>query len=48
VDQGVQGTSEPWGLSGSPVSLRPFDLCGAAWMLCSGDVETPSLGGEAP
>jgi hypothetical protein len=49
VDQGVQGSSEAWGLSGSLViAFNPPACCGVARTLCVGDVETPFLGGEAP
>jgi hypothetical protein len=40
---------KPWGLSGSPIDVfDPTTWCGAVTTLCAGDVETPSLGGEAP
>jgi hypothetical protein len=49
VDQGVQGSSEALGLSGSPaIIFDPSAWSGAARTLCAGDVETPFLGGEAP
>jgi hypothetical protein len=44
VNQGVQGSPEALGLSGSPaIVIDP-----PARTLCAGDVETPILGGEAP
>jgi hypothetical protein len=49
VNQGVQASSEIWGLSGSPaIIIDPPAWCGVARTLCAGDVETPFLGGEAP
>jgi hypothetical protein len=49
VNQGVQGSPEGLGLSGSPaIVIDPPAWCGVARTLCAGDVETPFLSGEAP